>query len=514
MTLRIAAGMFALLITAVLFPSFSLSGEEAPPPSQTQESPEQPQTEPAPPEEPFMFEPAPEPGIPDEYFLGKGYLGNFPDTWNTNALSDPVNARIFLALQDGAGRDALSRLDVPDLDLALGDLISARMVREHGGVYRPAFPLIREERKKTFEQMVKGAADRTYAGLRPALAKIRKAADKEKVLPWLYSLVWTELLESRSGEQALVRSGALDGQRLRDEGYFWILIPDDPYTTGADRYNSGRETLHYLWTPVSYTNPAVQDYPTQRRILDGASSRLPWDDEGTREILEGFGILDSKKEVRVPILRKDSRLLAALRRASRGYVKELLRDLQTEPLARALGVSRDEALAAAFACTGYRVLERAVKDGLLSRPDYLARADSPSTGLVEALVITENESADPLERAYYLYDREDFNGAIAQADAFLKDHPGDSEALFRKGISLMKLRKYPEALRVFEQAAARPVRKEDVWRGWLLIRIGNVLDMMERREEALKRYGEALGYADVSGSHETARGWMESVYRD
>jgi len=514
MTLRTAAGMLALLIAALLLPPLSGAGEEVPPATQTQESPEQPQTEPALPEEPFTFEPAPEPAIPDEYLQGKGYLGNFPDTWGTDTLFDPVNARVFLALQDGAGREALSRVDVADLDLALGDLISARMVRESGGMYRPAFPLIREEATKTFEESVKAAADRAYAGLRPALAKIRKAADKEKVLPWLYALVWTEVLESRTAEQALVRSGALDAQRLRDEGYLWILIPGDPYTTGVDRYNSGRETLHYLWTPISYPNPAVQDYATRRRILDDALGRLSWDDEGTREILDEFGILDSKKQVRVPVLRKDSRLLAALRRASRGYVKDLLHALQTEPLARVLGVSRDEALAAGFVCTGYRVLERAVNDGLLSRPDYLSRPDAPFTGLVEALVITENESTDPLERAYYLYDLEDFNGAIGQADAFLKDHPGDSEALFRKGISLMKLRKYPEALQVFEQAAARPVRKEDVWRGWLLIRIGNVLDMMQRREDALKRYGEALAYADVSGSHDTARSWMENVYRD
>ena len=514
MTLRTAAGLSALLIAALLLPPLSRAGEEVPPATQKQESPAQPPTEPTLPEEPFMFEPAPEPAIPDEYFEGKGYLGTFPGSWGTDTLINPVNARVFLALQDGAGREALSRVDVPDLDLALGDLISARMVRESGGIYRPAFPLIRQEAKKTFEESVKAAADRAYARLRPALTKIRKAADREKVLPWLYTLVWTEVLESRTAQRALVHSGALGAQRLRDEGYLWILIPGAPYTTGVDRYSSGSMTIHYLWTPISYPNPAVQHYPTRGRILDDALGRLPWDDGGTQVILEGFGILDSKKQVRVPVLRKDSRLLAALRRASRGYAKDLLQALQAEPLARVLGVTRDEALAAGYACTGYRVLERAVNDGLLSRPDYLSRPEAPLTGLVEALVITENERTDPLERAYYLYDQEDFNGAIGQADAFLKDHPGDSEALFRKGISLMKLRKYPEALQVFEQAAARPVRKEDVWRGWLLIRIGNVLDMMQRREDALKRYTEALAYANVSRSHDIARRWMENVYLD
>ena len=136
------------------------------------------------------------------------------------------------------------------------------------------------------------------------------------------------------------------------------------------------------------------------------------------------------------------------------------------------------------------------------------------TGVVEALVITENEQFDPLERTYYLYDREDFSGAIRMADTVLQNHPGDSEALFRKGISLMKLRKYPEALQVFQQAAARPARKEDVWRAWILIRAGNILDVMQRRDEAIQKYTEALGYADVSGSHDTARNWLENVYLD
>jgi len=514
MRIRIAAGLTALLITALLLPPLSRAGEEVPPATLMQESPAQPPMEPASPDEPFLFEPAPEPAIPDEYLRGKGYLGTFPGSWGTETLMDPVNARVFLALQDGAGREALSRLEVPDLDLALGDLISARMVRESGGNYRPAFPLIREEAKKTFDESVNAAADRAYARLRPALIKIRKAADREKVLPWLYALVWTEVLESRTSQRALVRSGALGAQRLRDEGYLWVLIPGDPYTTGVDRYSSGSMTIHYLWTPISYPNPAVQHYPTRGRILDDALRRLPWDDERTLEGLRGFGILDSEKQVRVPVLRKDSRLLAALRKASRGYARALPQALQTETLARVLGVPRDEAFAAAYACTGYRILERAVSDGLISRPEYLSRPEAPLTGLVETLVITENESGDPLERAYYLYDQQDFNGAIAQADAFLKDHPGDSEALFRKGISLMKLRKYPEALQVFERAAAQPVRKEDVWRGWILIRIGNVLDVMQRRDDALKRYGEVLAYANVSRSHDMARRWITDVYRD
>jgi tetratricopeptide (TPR) repeat protein len=78
----------------------------------------------------------------------------------------------------------------------------------------------------------------------------------------------------------------------------------------------------------------------------------------------------------------------------------------------------------------------------------------------------------------------------------------------------MKLRKYPEALAAFEEGIALPAAADDVWKGWFLIRAGNTLDVLQRRQEALAKYEQALQYADVGGSHDTARAWLESVYRD
>jgi Flp pilus assembly protein TadD len=506
--------VLALLAPLFLHTAWIRAGEVPSSPTQTQALEEPGETQPTLPGEDFGPDSMEEPPIPVEYLQGRGYLGNFPDAWALEKLFDPVNARVFLALQDGAGREALTKLQVPDLDHVLADLVSGRMVREESEVFQPAFPLIHGEASQAFGTAIQTAADEAYAGLRPALKKIKKAARKEKVLPWLYALVWSEVLESKVSEEALIDAGALSSQRLRDEGYLWILIPSESHSIGAERYSSGSETLHYLWTPTSYFNRALQDYRTRRRILDHALGNLPWDEEPTRGPLVEMGILDSTNHVRVPVLRKNSRLLSALRTASQAYVKDLLRTLKTEPLARALKVSREESTAAAFASTGSRVLEKAVGEGFFPRPDYLSRSDSSKAGLVEALVITEDESFDPLERAYYLYDREDFSGAIQMAEKYLQSHPGDSEALFRKGIALMKLRKYKESLEVFQQASARPVDKGDVWRGWILIREGNILDQMQRREEALKMYHEALDYADVSGSHDIARNWLEDIYRD
>jgi tetratricopeptide (TPR) repeat protein len=512
MKVWIRAGFLPILL-ALFSSSAALPGEGSPSPP-TPGSEDLSQTKPGEPEEDFVFEPAPEPAIPDEYVKGIGYLGGFRDAWGTEKLFDPINARLFLALQNGADRKDLASVGVPDLDLALQDLIAGRMVRESSDGVRPAFPLIREAARKPFNATVQSAAEAAYAALRPSLKKIRNAAEKEKVLPWLYTLLWSEMLESRAAEASLAGAGALKSQRLRDEGYLWILIPGDPYSAGVDRYSSGKETLHYLWTATSYLNPVVEEFSTRRQILDRALNRLPWEEEGTAEALTELGVLDAQKRVRVPVLRQDSKLLAELRKASRRYAKKVLASLEPDALARLLGASRDEAIAAEFSAVGFRFMEHAVKGGFLKRPEYLFQADSPMQGLVEALVITENEQSDPLERAYYLYDREDFEGAIRQADLALNLRPGDPETLFRKGISYMKLRKYPEALQNFEQAASRPAGKDDVWRGWTLVRIGNVLDMMGRREEALKRYDQALHYADVGGSRDAARAWLENVYHD
>ena len=403
------------------------------------------------------FEPAQDLGVPEEYSNGVAYLGSFREAWRTEALFDPILGKVFLALESGASRQTLEKLGIPDLDQALADLTSSRMIRKVGDTYGPAFPVIRGETGAAFDTTVRQAARDIYPEILPFIRRARKAAKKEKVSPWLFALLWSEMLDSRTAEETLGDAGALDARRLRDEGYLWIQVPADPLLMGVDRYSSGSETLHYLWTPFSYLNQAVQDYPTRRRILDRVRER------GARQVAEGV---------------------------------------------------RDEAFTAAFTTLGFRMMAMALQDDLVQQPDYLARGFSPPSGLVEALVVTPDEVFTPLNRAYYLYDRNDFAGCIQQVDDYLKPHPDDPEALFRKGIAYMKLRKYPEALAAFGKGISLPAAREDVWHGWLLVRDGNVLDLLNRRDEARARYEEALGFADVNGSHERARFWLENVYQD
>ena len=490
----------------------------APPGTRGQEPPDEAdrgtQTEAAGEEMDVVLEAAPEPGIPEEYVQGRGYLGHYPETWATSLLYEPANARVFLALQDGATRPSLASLDVPDLDVVLKDLAAGRIVRESQGVLRPAFPVIRGEMRAAFGRIVQTAADRVYAELRPSLKKVLKAARKEKVLPWLYTLAWSEILGSRGAEKALSDAGVLDPLRLRNEGYLWIMIPNEPFLTADEWYSSGSETLHALWGPSTYILATVQDIDVRRRILDRALDGRPWDDPSEEEDLTELGILDAQKRVRIPALRKNSRLLTAMRASSRRYVKSVLAALEPDSLAALLKVRRDEAFAIAYACIGYKILERAHAEGLITRPEFLSTSESPLAGVSSTLALTADEVFDPLERAYYLYDGEHFAEAVRHCEIFLETHPGDPEAIFRKGISLMKLRKYEEALRTFGEVLSKPAEPGDVWRGWILIRAGNALDVLHRREEALKRYQEALQYSLVWGSHQTARNWIDSVYRD
>jgi hypothetical protein len=240
--------------------------------------------------------------VPDDYLSGMAYLGNFREAWNPDILTDPVLGAIFLALQDGATREDLEKLGQPDLDLALDDLVAARMVRKTGNLYRPAFPLIRGDAVSFFNQRIRQATESVYPELRPYFKKAQKAARKEKIAPWLFALSWSEVLESKTAEEMLIDAGALDARRMRDEGYFWMQIPKDPSLVGVDRYGSGNETLQYVWTPISYLNSTVQDFATRRRILDGSLAHLPWTDPQTEETLISLGILDSGKKVAVPSL--------------------------------------------------------------------------------------------------------------------------------------------------------------------------------------------------------------------
>ncbi|MCI0659144.1 MAG: tetratricopeptide repeat protein [Acidobacteria bacterium] len=500
----IAAFLTSLWCAVALHP-MQLRAQE----SQTQPALTSPESE-----QPLDFVAPSESGVPDEYLSGVAYLSNFREAWNPVVLTDPVLGAIFLALQDGATREDLMKLGLPDLDLALDDLMASRMVRKTGDLYRPAFPLIRGDAATFFNQVIQTAAGSVYPELRPYFKKAQKAAKKEKLAPWLFALCWSEVLESKPAEEMLIDAGALDARRMRDEGYFWIQIPKDPSLVGVERYSSGSETLHYVWTPISSLNPTVQDFGTRRRILDGSLARLPWTDPQTEEALKALGILDSGNKVAVPSLKKNSALLAILRQASQIYVKRALSALRGSQLSEKLSVPRDEAFAVAFSTLGFRIIEKAQQDGWFREPDSLARPFSPTPGLVEALVTTPEEVFRPLEHAYYLYDRGDFDASIRQVQEFLKDHPNDPEALFRLGIANMKLRKYPQALDAFEKGIALTADSSDVWRAWLLLRAGNTLDMMHRREDALTRYEQALTCANVNGSRQIASQWLEVVYQD
>jgi len=479
-----------------------------------QDTPSQPASEAPAAEAPPDFVAPSESGVPTEYLEGVIYLGNFREAWDTDVLSDPTLGALFFALQDGATRADLEKLGLPNLELDLDDLIASRMVRQTGDVYRPAFPILRGEALNAFNQTIQKAAEIVYPDLRPYFKKAQKAAKKEKVAAWLFALFWSEILASRPAEEMLIDAGALDARRMRDEGYFWIQIPRDLALIGVDRYGSGTETSHYVWTPISSLNPTVQDFSTRRRILDGSLAHLPWTDPQTEATLQSLGILDSGKKVAVPSLKKNSALLAILREASQLYVKRALAALHGNQLPEKIGATRDEAFAAAFTALGFRIMERARQDGWIREPDSLARPFAPATGLVETLVTTPEETFRPLEHAYYLHDRGDYDACIRQVEEYLKSHPNDPEALFRLGTANMKLRKYPEALSAFEKGIALQTDPSDVWRGWLLVRAGNALDMLQRRNDALLRYEQALGCANVNGSREIARQWLDVVYQD
>ena len=482
---------------------------QASPPVQTQ-----PAENPAEPEEPFDFGAPPESGVPTEYLDGAAYLGNFREAWSPAILSDPDLGAVFMAAESGASHEDLEKLDLPDLDLALDDLIASRMLRKDGTRYRPAFPIVRDTGDIVLREATRLASESIYLDLRPYFKKAQKAARKEKVLPWLYALIASEVFESRTAEEMLVDAGALDARRMHDEGYFWIQIPRDDRLFSVDRYGSGSETLQYLWSPVTDMNPTLQDFSTRRLLLDGSLAHLPWTDPQTEEAVRALGLLDAQKRVMIPALRKNSALLGILRQASQLYVKRALAALRGGELAAKLGIPRDETFAIAFSTLGAASMERVKKDGWAEQPTLLIDSDAPPAGTLSTLVTTAEESFRPLDRAYYLYDRGDYEASVRQARDYLETHPDDPEGFFRVGIAYMKLRKYPEALAAFEKGISLPAGEGDVWKGWLYLRAGNTLDMLDRRDDALASYHKALACADINGSREIAKQWLEVVYRD
>jgi tetratricopeptide (TPR) repeat protein len=79
--------------------------------------------------------------------------------------------------------------------------------------------------------------------------------------------------------------------------------------------------------------------------------------------------------------------------------------------------------------------------------------------------------------------------------------------------SLVLQKRTVEALRHFEAAASTPGASSEIAaRGWL--RAGQMLDLLDRRDEAVQRYRRVLGMANAYDSHEQARNGIKKPYTD
>ena len=106
-------------------------------------------------------------------------------------------------------------------------------------------------------------------------------------------------------------------------------------------------------------------------------------------------------------------------------------------------------------------------------------------------------------------------GKVAEAEAeverMVAKDPGDAEAQFLRGLCLYARDRHADALAVFDRVLDLP--SATLWvKGWALVRSGNCLLILDRKEEALRRYREAaaLGEGD-RGAHEAARTILDKL---
>ena len=90
------------------------------------------------------------------------------------------------------------------------------------------------------------------------------------------------------------------------------------------------------------------------------------------------------------------------------------------------------------------------------------------------------------------------------------------EALYYIGLSMMWRGGYEEALQVFYKCDEASRKLDQDPSGFMVktnLKIGNLCDLLGKRDEAVKQYNKILSWSSVQGSHDEARKYLSTPYK-
>ncbi len=259
------------------------------------------------------------------------------------------------------------------------------------------------------------------------------------------------------------------------------LVFDPLFDAGARKLDDNHDLASFLQGVPGYAHLAAEPSLAVRESLYNAVGLM---------VMAGLGTpaLDTERR---GIIRRDSPFLPYFEEKLKSFqsgsetLEEWLTALLKSPDAAAMIASYRSPAPNADAPAGDRPQPPAEDPGL-ARIDKLL--------LVEGL-LKEGKIAE----------------AEAEVDRMVARDPGDAEAQFLRGLCLYARDRHADALAVFDRVLDLP--SAPLWvRGWTLVRSGNCLLILDRKDEALKRYQEAASLGEGNrGASDAARTILDKL---
>ncbi len=319
------------------------------------------------------------------------------------ALRDEGNAPILSACLEGAGREDLARLGLPDLPERLERLREGRIIRATEEGYELAFPVVTGEQRADLQALVEDAARQVLPKAEETVEELRSALKGREDM--LYHVAWSLVMDSGPAwhtlEQELERNHPGADTAMWDT--VWLVYPPHRHLVGTniDMTPAGN-WLYATWSDS--TPDCMPTFEVIRRgeagILDcwrrssapggeqstavggGPAEQAESGDEGSgfadlagtlalAATLMEHGLADQQGQLRLYVFEADSREGRLHRKLAADFAREVARRFDVQQASQQLGVPPGRAMVIAYHEICWEVLAHLAERGSLEVPAIL-----------------------------------------------------------------------------------------------------------------------------------------------
>lgn len=253
-------------------------------------------------------------------------------------------------------------------------LEKAGLIQRNGNRVRTSFPILLGERRKAYNRLVLGAADRIYGELMPRIRPVVRELERRGWSEWSYHFVWSQIFDSQ-----FVWAEATERKIAPplSPAIVWVIYPSHPFKSGTNLYPD--DELKDPLMAVTWTSQGANTLGwiggQWRAVYKSALNGAPAGAQAV-ESLRQIGLAGSDGRVHIPVLRREEALYGQLHQTAHAYLRLIDKRLPVGKLASSIGVNREYAWAMAYHDLSWELLRRMVERGEMKRPAALGPQSS------------------------------------------------------------------------------------------------------------------------------------------